>query len=138
MKTLSIAASTALIMAATGASAALLDRTDSNRARDALELHYLDRGIYSPVRCAVESDRSDDPRTWVFCYSVGGSGDIGGLFLAEKSNGDDLKLWAINGKAIQHIGGGDQLTIEDMRGNPIRVERWRGDLFDIPAILDLF
>lgn len=138
MKTLSIAASTALIMAATGASAELLDRTDSNRARDALELHYLDRGIYSPVRCAVENDRSDDPRTWVFCYSVGGSGDIGGLFLGKNIDGESLKLWAINGKAIQHIGGVDQVTIEDMRGNPIRVERWRGELFDIPAILALF
>ena len=126
------------ILAAEAAPATPVSEADTKRARQALELHYIDRGIYSPVRCEAENGGEDEKRTWLFCYSVGGSGKIGGLYVAAYDANGATNIFAVNGKAIQHIGRDGEIILHDENMGQIPAMRWRGPMLDIPAALALF
>lgn len=105
---------------------------DLKAASQALELRYILKPIYPAVRC---DRRYDHERGWVFCTSVGGDGTIGGLYLVEPGP----VIWAVNGKAIQHMGVQDgETSITSTEGSAIAVRRWRGAPLAIPAIIDGF
>lgn len=104
---------------------------DMATARDALELHYLEAGIYNPVEC--RRDRDDTDRGWLFCTAVGGTGEIGGLYMIEPGP----VIWAVNGKAIQHIRKAWG-SIPDLNLESIKADEWGGEQLDISAALDLF
>lgn len=64
------------------------------KARDALTIKYLDRGIYKPVDCRT----AENQQGWfVFCSAIGGN--TGGLFLIDGSG----RAYPVNGKAKQHL-----------------------------------
>ncbi|MGN7870533.1 hypothetical protein [Paracoccus sp. 22332] len=125
-----------ILMMAHPAAAEPVGRGEKRQVRDALELFYLDRGIYDPVRCRVE-DGGEPERTWAFCAAVGGDSSIGGLYMVAPSEGNTGVVWAINGKAIQHIGDG-AIQIGDIRQNAIVVTRWMGEPINIGPILAIF
>lgn len=136
MKRLGMIGCAAAAMMAQAASAQTADEVQKRQARDALELFYLDRSIYDPVRCRVE-DGGEPERTWVRCTAALSDGSIGGLYMIGKSEEGDILIFAVNGKAIQHIQN-DPIQIEDMRQNSISVSRWMGDPLDIMSANSLF
>lgn len=136
LKRLGMVICAASMMMAQSASAQAADRALKRQAREALELFYLDRGIYDPVQCEVE-DGGEPERTWTFCSAVGGDGSIGGLYMVAPSEGNAGIIYAINGKAIQHIGDG-AIKIGDVRQNGVAVMRWPGKPIKIESILGIF
>ena len=124
-----------LALVAEGAAAAVLEEVPARRMRDAIELHYISRDIYEPVRCRIADDAEND-RTWVFCTAAEGSGDIGGLYLIEDLDGAPPTAWAVNGKAQQHMDLMD--SVQEIGGKTISVADWNGQPFDIPKVLELF
>jgi hypothetical protein len=126
----------AILMMAQSAAAEPVGRAEKRQARDALELFYLDRGIYDPVRCEVE-DGGEPERTWAHCTAVGGDGSSGGLYMIAPSEGNMGIIFAVNGKANQHIGNG-ATKMEDIRQNIVVATRWPGEPIDIPAAMALF
>jgi hypothetical protein len=102
---------------------------ERDAAKEALELHYIQTGIYKPVRCR-EGEVSG--RAMVFCVATGGDGTIGGLYAVEPGP----RVFAVNGKAIQHIERAEGGVIKTAVQTEIPVARWSGDPIDIPAALE--
>lgn len=107
--------------------AASSDELDA--AKEALELHYIQTEIYKPVRC---NEGEVEGRAMVFCVAVGGDGSIGGLYAVEPGP----KVFAVNGKAIQHIGRVQGGVIKTAVQTEIPVARWSGDPIDIPGAIE--
>lgn len=118
-------------LAAIPAAAEPASGKDLATARDALELHYLEAGIYDPVECRREQDDAD--RAWMFCTAVGGSREIGGLYLIEEGP----VVWAVNGKATQHVRETGGLLL-DLDLQLIPAAEWAGEHLEIPEALYLF
>lgn len=135
---LSVVTALCASLATETASAAPVEYLDARRAKQALELHYIDEQIYFPVRCDIESGEIEELRTWLLCFPVGIAENMGGLYVAEYDDDGAMQIWAINGKAIQHIGGGSEIMLEDENMNRIPASRWPGEVIDIPAALELF
>ena len=135
---LSVVAAFCAALGTGSASAAPVEYRDARRAKQALELHYIDEQIYFPVRCDIERGEIEELRTWLLCFPVGIAENMGGLYVAEYDDDGALQIWAINGKAIQHIGGGTEISLQDENMNRIPAARWTSEVIDIPAALELF
>lgn len=123
----------AALAVALGASQSHAKGLSSGDARDALELHYIKKiKHYYPPTCDVETVQK---RRFVFCTAGGGDGTIGGLYLVDE---DRPAVYAVNGKAIQHIGSAKSGTIETVDTRPVAVSRWKGEMLPIPEILKAF
>lgn len=110
----------------------------TSRARDALELHYLDADIYSPVRCTI-AEGEKPAMSWVLCRGVPLNGATGGLYMTDTDDTGEPRIWAVNGRAIQHIGGRDnRISLHDVDGRLIPAEAWKGAPMDIHGALSLF
>jgi hypothetical protein len=135
---LSVVAALCAALGTGTASAAPVEYRDARRAKQALELHYIDEQIYFPVRCDIESGEIEELRTWLLCFPVGIAENMGGLYVAEYDENGELQIWAINGKAIQHIGGGTEIILQDENMYRIPAARWPGGILNIPSALELF
>lgn len=71
------------------------------QARDALTLHYIQRGIYDPVRCDIETIKE---QSFVLCRASASTSN-GGLYALQESAHHSLTISPVNGKAYQHIKG---------------------------------
>lgn len=102
-------------------------------AREALELHYIQRKIYRPVRCQSKNVGAD---AFVLC----GPAPIdrqtpGGLFVVTlKAGAPDVA--PVNGKARSHVEGAGRLQSAD--GKPVTVSDVMRPSPDIPAVLNAF
>lgn len=111
---------------------------DTARARSALELHYIAADIYSPVRCTATSDNLPEPRTWILCRGIPSNGTTGGLYTFDRDDQGTLRIWAVNGRAIQHIGGRNGAILSDENSIKIPAAAWDGAPLDIQGALSLF
>lgn len=116
------------------ASAEPLDRAEARLASNALEDFYREHEVYTGVRCVSKDLDIGAPRTWVKCS---GADNVGGLYIAERAEGDAIRVWAVNGRAIQHISK-DGATLLDIDMKPIQAEVWKGEAISIQSILKSF
>ena len=115
------------------AAAEPVDRSERRTAAQALSIHYRDRDIYFPVSCDAEEGGKPE-RTWVLCRPSGRE-VTGGLFTVDVRDGL-LHIWAVNGRAKQHIAGAD--FVHDINQDEYPIGDWSGDPLDISAALSLF
>ncbi|WP_323717497.1 hypothetical protein [Paracoccus aminovorans] len=114
-----------------------LERGERRSAVQALQLHYRDHDIYFPLNCAAE-DGGDPTRTWILCRPVDADGVTGELFTADIRE-DGLHIWAVNGRAKQHLNAKDgPIYLRDIDQDEWPAAEWGGDPLDIPAALSLF
>lgn len=88
----------------------------------AIEIHYIDNEIYSPLVCKT---KEIDKRYYVFCAHP--DSKIGGLFLIDYDSSGQYEIFTINGKAAQHASSGLGLPVSRADNS-----------FDIPKIIESF
>ncbi len=76
--------------------------TEIKKARQELELLYIDKNIYRAVSCDSEKINKE---YYVFCRAAASKSNTGGLFLVKRDNSTDkYTIYTVNGKAAQHAG----------------------------------
>ena len=122
---------TSLLTAA--ATAAVLSGDAVNQALDALELHYINEEIYSPVVC---KSAEGNTRFWLRCTGAQADAPIGGLFFVLPDKDGNPMIWTGNGRAKQHLGSLTELP--DMYGEPVKAGKWTGDPVDLSEGFEAF
>ena len=129
------AALTALtvLLSAVPSVASPVSEQEVNMAKEALELLYIREGIYFPVRCNVVEI---EDQTFVRCALVGSDltdSNGGGVYLVEPGP----KVFAVNGKAIEHMGRADEGVITTADGASLPIGRWFGPTIGVVAVLEI-
>ncbi|HYD31055.1 MAG TPA: hypothetical protein VEB64_09410 [Azospirillaceae bacterium] len=122
----------AALLAASPAAAFFGPPAEIAAAKEALELHYINRKIYSPVSCRYEKVQA---AYYILCGPVPRDRQTpGGLFLVTGERGQST-VAPVNGKAKGHIGSAGVISAADGKAVPV-IQAPAG--IDVTGILEKF